>query len=119
MHCSCELVYRFNHILIYCYVCVMYIQPSYLYLVVAYVTCKYKIFELYFVVAYLMATPTLCSCGSSYKYRETINHTRLWFQGGRVGLWQPAVVIVFPVCRFAYTALWNLLLLMQICIYRA
>ena len=48
MHCSYELVYMFNHILIYCYVSVMYTQPSYIYLVVAYVTCKYRIFELYF-----------------------------------------------------------------------
>ena len=38
MHCSFELVYRFNHILTYCYVSVMYIQPSYIYLVVAYNT---------------------------------------------------------------------------------
>ena len=56
MHCSYELVYRFNNLLIYCYVSVMYIQPSYIYLVIAYVTCKKKIIELLFVV-FLMATP--------------------------------------------------------------
>ena len=31
MNCSYELVFRFNHILICCYVSVMYILPSYIY----------------------------------------------------------------------------------------
>ena len=59
MHCSYELVYRFNHILIYCCVSVMYIQPSNIYLVVAYVTCKYRIFEPYFFFLFSSGNPPL------------------------------------------------------------
>ena len=57
MHCSYELVFRFNHILIYCYVSVMYIQLFYIYVVVAYVLTNTEYLDSIFLLFFLWHPP--------------------------------------------------------------
>ena len=56
MHCSYELVYRCNHILIYCCVSVMYIQPSY---ISGGCLCNLQIQDTLFFLLFFLSQPPL------------------------------------------------------------